>query len=115
MGKKIKNRTKEEKIEIHRKHIQSLLEKIEYHKAMIDKIEKEPTQYQKLLMKKEWIEKRKEILKLHNKTCDKCGNTKCLNVHHKYYKFGLNPWEYPNDAFLVLCKDCHDEIHNILK
>lgn len=34
-----------------------------------------------------------------------------LHVHHKYYKQGLNPWEYPRDALTTLCFSCHEKIH----
>lgn len=30
-----------------------------------------------------------------------------LNVHHKYYVNGKNPWEYDDDALITLCQDCH--------
>lgn len=113
MGKKIKYRTKEEKIDIHKKHIQTLLKKIEYHNKQIEKLEEETTDYKFLLRDKRWFEKRNEILELYGKICKNCGSTKTLNVHHIYYNHSLKPWEYPNDAYLVLCKDCHNKIHNI--
>ncbi|MEP6626890.1 MAG: hypothetical protein ABJA32_02860 [Ginsengibacter sp.] len=34
-----------------------------------------------------------------------------LHVHHEYYKQGLKPWEYPNDALTSLCFGCHEKIH----
>lgn len=34
-----------------------------------------------------------------------------LNVHHKYYVAGKNPWEYSNDALITLCQDCHCDEH----
>lgn len=36
---------------------------------------------------------------------------KGLNIHHKYYVRGLMPWDYPNDALVTLCQDCHSSIH----
>lgn len=36
---------------------------------------------------------------------------KALNVHHKYYVSGNNPWEYSNDALITLCQDCHCDEH----
>lgn len=30
-----------------------------------------------------------------------------LNVHHKYYVNGKNPWEYDDEALITLCQDCH--------
>lgn len=34
-----------------------------------------------------------------------------LHVHHKYYILGRKPWEYPNDALITLCSDCHEKLH----
>lgn len=36
---------------------------------------------------------------------------KGLNIHHKYYIFGHNPWEYKDDALITLCEDCHRKRH----
>lgn len=36
---------------------------------------------------------------------------KALNVHHKYYINGKNPWEYDSDALITLCQDCHCHEH----
>jgi hypothetical protein len=38
-----------------------------------------------------------------------------LHVHHLYYKVGLNPWEYDDDALITLCWKCHEEIHKTQK
>lgn len=40
---------------------------------------------------------------------------KVLNVHHKYYVNGNNPWEYDNEALVTLCEDCHCDIHKSAK
>ena len=37
---------------------------------------------------------------------------KCLNIHHKYYVRGRKPWEYPNDALITLCQECHQNRHH---
>lgn len=36
---------------------------------------------------------------------------KDLHVHHKYYRKGLLPWQYPNEALITLCWHCHEELH----
>jgi len=105
----------------HQNYINKLLKKISYHKCQIEKLKTkldtdkpiEETEYQKLLRKKEWKEKRKEIFALQGKFCVKCGTNKRLRVHHKYYLNGRLPWEYPNDAFMVLCEDCHKKEHGL--
>ncbi|OYU56916.1 MAG: hypothetical protein CFE25_06740 [Chitinophagaceae bacterium BSSC1] len=38
-----------------------------------------------------------------------------MHVHHLYYKVGLKPWEYDNDALITLCWKCHEEIHKTQK
>jgi 5-methylcytosine-specific restriction endonuclease McrA len=43
-----------------------------------------------------------------------CG-IKSLNIHHKYYVQGSMPWEYPNDALITLCEDCHKKRHQETK
>lgn len=34
-----------------------------------------------------------------------------LHVHHKYYRKGLLAWEYPDEALITLCWDCHEALH----
>ena len=67
-----------------------------------------------------WQKKRLQILSRDNFTCQICGHDdKTLHVHHLYYESGMNPWEYPEDAMITLCEDCHKSEHeskkNILK
>lgn len=34
-----------------------------------------------------------------------------LHVHHKYYTAGHTPWDYPDDALITLCSNCHSITH----
>lgn len=34
-----------------------------------------------------------------------------LHAHHKYYIYGVVPWDYPLDAMESLCHTCHSNIH----
>ena len=71
-----------------------------------------PDQYRKELNHPLWKKRRLEIIKRDGDKCTKCGDTeKILNVHHKYYLFGKKPWEYPDDALITLCIDCHQLLH----
>lgn len=76
-------------------------------------------QYDKLLDTTQWKIKREEILKRDNYTCRHCGKTNCmLQVHHKYYnKYPDNsyppPWDYPNEALITLCNECHKKEHEL--
>jgi len=72
--------------------------------------------YSEKLQDPRWQKKRLEILSRDNFTCNTCSNTKkTLHVHHKNYLHGHQPWEYDNDNFNTLCKDCHSLIEFIKK
>lgn len=34
-----------------------------------------------------------------------------LHIHHKYYVKNLLAWEYPDEALITLCFDCHENLH----
>ena len=58
-----------------------------------------------------WQKKRLEIMERDEFKCSHCGDDeKTLNVHHKFYRKGANPWDYPDDALMTLCEPCHEEI-----
>lgn len=44
--------------------------------------------------------------------CRTCGTEErsTLRVHHRRYD-DREPWEYPDEDLLLVCKPCHDEIH----
>ena len=72
--------------------------------------------YDDLLRTEEWKEKRNHILMRDGCQCQWCGSTTNLNVHHKYYLQYPNhrkvkPWNYPDDALITLCRDCHKKAH----
>jgi hypothetical protein len=65
-----------------------------------------------------WQQKRLEILNRDGRECRSCGaagDGVTLNVHHAYYESGNDPWDYPDDALVTLCADCHKEIHSCMK
>jgi hypothetical protein len=69
----------------------------------------EPYDYRKLLRKPEWKKKRAEML-VNSPHCATCGKRgKHLALHHLYYAYGRLPWDYPDDAYKVLCRGCHRE------
>lgn len=70
--------------------------------------------YKEQLADREWLKKKNEILERDNYTCQKCGATSHLNVHHKYYNQSKLAWEYPNEALMTLCADCHENEHHIV-
>jgi hypothetical protein len=70
--------------------------------------------YADLLQRDEWkIRKAQIIARDQDKCCNcgKTGNDVPLVVHHKCYVQGLDPWEYPDEALITLCMDCHHDWH----
>lgn len=77
-------------------------------------------EYEALLNTDEWKNKRKEIFEKRGNKCEWCGCTNHLQLHHKYYlKYPngekIEPWDYKDDAFLVLCNYCHEKAHKKYK
>lgn len=55
-----------------------------------------------------WQRKRLDILERDGFQCQMCADKKEeLQVHHKQYKRGKEPWEYDNNELEVLCSTCH--------
>lgn len=82
---------------------------------------KHDNRYGALLFRKEWKEKRKEILLRDKNKCIICGEVANLEVHHRQYvykkamrKFNL-PWDYPNHVLITLCRECHSQGHSKYK
>ena len=84
-----------------------------------DKIEYIPS-YEELLRTPQWYNKRNSILSRDNYMCKWCGSTDTLQVHHRYYlkcPSGLKiyPWDYPDEALMTLCNNCHIKAHKKYK
>ena len=69
--------------------------------------------YENLLKDKRWKEFRLEVLSERGNKCECCGGTDILQIHHTFYISGKMPWEYDIKDMRVLCKMCHQRIHNI--
>jgi|DEB3_MinimDraft_2_1074329.scaffolds.fasta_scaffold01575_8 hypothetical protein len=68
--------------------------------------------YGALLRNPKWQKARLETMQRANFACERCGDKEStLNVHHKNYKQGKNPWEYELSNFVCLCEACHECIH----
>lgn len=68
--------------------------------------------YLKLLNRKEWQDRSHQIKTRDNLTCQafNCSTPKSiLQVHHLDYFIHHNPWDYPDDMLITLCKDCHQK------
>lgn len=56
-----------------------------------------------------WQRKRLEILQRDNFTCLDCGAKRAtLHVHHCFYVFGKDPWDYDDSTLRTLCDECHE-------
>lgn len=78
-----------------------------------------PKTYTQNLLSQKWEKKRAAIRERDNNTCQNCGDTNQLQVHHCYYESGLKPWEYPDESLITLCNDCHVRatygLHNLVE
>jgi len=69
--------------------------------------------YSKSLKSRKWKTKRKRIIFRDGNKCTNCGSNENLCVHHiYYYKEKVQPWDYPDDALITLCEDCHSILHS---
>ena len=76
--------------------------------------------YDNLLHDVRWYKKRATILARDNSQCQYCGSYDNLQIHHKYYskypdETKVYPWDYPNDALITLCDNCHKRVHKCKK
>ncbi len=63
-----------------------------------------------------WQKLRLKILERDGFMCQYCQDKEEeLHVHHKYYEKGKRIWEYNEDAFITLCKSCHEEETSCMK
>lgn len=65
-----------------------------------------------------WLQFSELVKARDNYKCLKCGRTKnevTLQVHHTYYKKGVEVWEYALSDCITLCKGCHAKEHNIIE
>lgn len=64
--------------------------------------------YAEKLKDPRWQKKRLEVMQRDEFMCKYCyDNTTTLHVHHKYYVYGNDPWDYDSKHLITLCADCH--------
>ena len=105
-----KGRTKKQKLirkKLRRSFTAQVLKEIESHKRK--------EYYNRLLEDKRWKEFRLKVMSERGNKCECCGGTDILQIHHTFYISGKMPWEYDIDDMRVLCKKCHQRIHNIIQ
>ena len=65
--------------------------------------------YAEKLRHPKWQKKRLEIFQRDGFRCVKCDATHInLQVHHKFYEYGKDPWDYDNRMLVTLCEGCHE-------
>lgn len=65
--------------------------------------------YKEYIKSTVWYQKRLARLKKDNYTCQKCGDTEFLEVHHLTYD---NLGDEPIEDLICLCRACHQAIHD---
>lgn len=74
------------------------------------------TSYYDKLRDPRWQKKRLEIMERDGFKCLFCTASKdTLNVHHRWYETGRDPWDYDDDVFQTLCEVCHKRTEDLLK
>lgn len=104
-----KGRTKKQKQilrKLRRSFTAQVLKEIESHKRK--------EYYSRLLKDKRWKEFRLKVMSERGNKCECCGGTHILQIHHTFYISGKMPWEYNINDMRVLCRTCHQRIHNII-
>lgn len=68
--------------------------------------------YRELLRDPRWQRRRLEIMQRASFRCESClAGDKTLNVHHRIYRRGADPWEYADHELTCLCEQCHETEH----
>ena len=68
--------------------------------------------YAKKLKSPRWLKRKYVIFERDKYTCQSCGSIEDqLHVHHKYYDFNKEPWDYPDEALVTYCEYCHNTYH----
>jgi hypothetical protein len=72
--------------------------------------------YAEKLLDPRWQKKRLEVMERAGFECESCGaGDKTLTVHHSYYEWGLEPWEYPNESLHCFCQPCHHKAQELYR
>lgn len=55
-----------------------------------------------------WQQVRLRIFDRDKFTCTQCGSkSETISVHHGYYAFKTDPWDYPAETLHTVCETCH--------
>ena len=68
--------------------------------------------YSQKLNDPRWLAVREQVLVRDGRRCANDPRHRMpLEVHHRQYARGREPWEYPLSNFVTLCRDCHVAEH----
>lgn len=67
--------------------------------------------YTSLLSDSRWLKVKEEVLQRDSHKCFYCCSRVELEVHHVFYIPGKEPWDYPINLLVTLCKSCHKRWH----
>lgn len=90
-------------------------------KPLKELVSKNHGSYSALLFDKRWKEFRLKILERDYFECRVCKKKETLEVHHRQYHFSMKlrkykePWNYPTQLLITLCKKCHQKGHQLYK
>ena len=105
-----RGRTKQQKQilkKLRRSFTSQVIKEIESHKRK--------EYYNRLLEDERWKEFRLKVMSERGNKCECCGGTDILQIHHTFYISGKMPWEYDINDMRVLCRTCHQRIHDIIQ
>ena len=69
---------------------------------------KDKRTYWEKLKDPRWQKKRLDVMNRDGFACRHCGSKrKTLNVHHLFYVFDCDPWDYEEKELITLCASCH--------
>lgn len=70
--------------------------------------------YEQLLKDERWKLFRLKVMSERGCSCEYCGSTETIQIHHTKYVKGRLPWEYEINDMRVLCRICHQRIHHLI-
>lgn len=66
--------------------------------------------YKTYIRSTEWLDRKEEFFKTHQRKCKACYSTKNVCLHHLTYE---NIFNEPDSDLMPLCKGCHNEAHRM--
>jgi hypothetical protein len=72
------------------------------------------SEYELKLKDPRWVALSKRIKERDGNQCRICERKSYrvpLDVHHRAYQLGREPWEYDSELLITLCRFCHEKVH----